>query len=271
MRGFCLTAALSIAVPVAAASAQSTESLFERYRDAVRAYQRGDREGAAGRLTPWSRPDLERVIRLMLASRVRDRRLEEAAAMLHTEIALDGMNQGSKAASVHLPFAEQVVRALPTPHASPFEPRWYAFAASLFLARSSPEGARPFVQRGLDLFAKDPRLHVMAGAIEEMVVHNEDPECSEPGCDSRGFRSQTPLRLATAEVEYRRALDLDRQFFEARLRLGRVLFLQNQRKRAREELDTVRQRSTDRRLQYLAHLFLGALDDYEKSTRRSAR
>ena len=63
MRGICLTAALSIAVPGAAAWAQPD---VERYRDAVRAYQHGDGEGAAGTLIAWSRRDLERVIRLML-------------------------------------------------------------------------------------------------------------------------------------------------------------------------------------------------------------
>ena len=96
-----------------------------------------------------------------------------------------------------------------------------------------------------------------------MLAHIENPECSGPGCDTRGPDARAWTTLGQAEAEYRRGLDLDHQAVEARLRLGRVLFLQNRRTQAREELETVLQTSTNVRLLYLAHMFLGGMDDYE--------
>jgi hypothetical protein len=103
----------------------------------------------------------------------------------------------------------------------------------------------------------------MSGAIQEMLAHLENPECSGPGCDTRGGNTHAWTVLEQARAEYRRGLDLDREAGEARLRLGRVLFLQNRRTQAREELETVIRTSTNIRLLYLAHLFLGGIDDSE--------
>ena len=104
---------------------------------------------------------------------------------------------------------------------------------------------------------------MLAGTTEETLAHFEDPECTGPGCDDRGPRSRAPQMLVRAESEYRRALQLDEQLAEARLRLGRVLFLANQRSRAREELTVVAQRPADPGIHYLAHLFLGGVAAYE--------
>jgi tetratricopeptide (TPR) repeat protein len=69
--------------------------------------------------------------------------------------------------------------------------------------------------------------------------------------------------LVLAESSYRRALDLDATLDEARLRLGRVISLRNDQKAARMELERVARHAEIPRLQYLAHLFLGAVAEYQ--------
>jgi tetratricopeptide (TPR) repeat protein len=261
MRGPCFLAACAFAVFGVSASTQPTGRLLAAYTDAVHAYQRGDIVSASTALTRWSPRDLGEAGAALLRSR--DWHLVEAAAMLHTDITAREILADPKTAVSHLALAEAFVRALPPSEASPFQPRWYAFAASIFLALTNPAGAQRLVDRGLALAPRDPQLHVVSGAIQEMFAHLESPECSGPGCDTRGGFGRARAMLGLAEAEYRRALDLDRQASEARLRLGRVLFLQNRRPQAREELAAVVQTSTNIQLLYLAHMFLGGIDDYE--------
>ena len=261
MRAPLLLAACCLAMSGAPLSANAVDHGPKAYTDAVRAYQHGDVVSAAITLTSWSQRDLEEAGAAVLATH--DWELVEAAAVLHTEITRRELIADPTTAALHLAIAEALVREIPSSQSSPFQPRWYAFAASVFLAETNPKGARLLIDRGLRAASRDPTLHVMSGAIQEMLAHIENPECSGPGCDTRGPDARAWTTLGQAEAEYRRGLDLDPQAIEARLRLGRVLFLQNRRTQAREELETVTQTSTNVRWRYLAHLFLGALDDYE--------
>ena len=70
-------------------------------------------------------------------------------------------------------------------------------------------------------------------------------------------------RLLVAETSYRRARSLDPQMFEARLRLGRVLFLKRDMDAARREFESVANGAADERLSYLAHLFLGGVHQFQ--------
>ena len=90
-------------------------------------------------------------------------------------------------------------------------------------------------------------------------------EGSRPRFEARGARTGSAIvaRLDAAEGHYRRALEFDSTFAEARLRLGRILFLKDKRKPAREELEATAKGASDVRLQYLAYLFLGELDKDE--------
>jgi tetratricopeptide (TPR) repeat protein len=270
MRGSCLVCVAtvcSLALPPDAGSAQTATELFDRYSEAVRAYQRGDERGAQSVLQ-WSRRDLQRVVPQVLTGR--DRSFAEAAVVLHTELAVNGMIEGLSAGPLHLDLADTLVRSMRSPQeasALEFTERWYGFAASLFLGRTNPEGARLFIERGLKLFPRSPRLHMVSGVIQELVAHLANPECTGPRCDSVPVSS----RLSFAESEYRLALEGDPRLMEARLRLGRVLFLRNQRKPARQELDAVTKDSTDARLLYLGHLFLGGLDVFENDLPRARR
>ena len=150
-------------------------------------------------------------------------------------------------------------------------PRWSSepvqFAASLFLGRTN-QGAL-FIS-GLGC-SPEPATAMLSGVIHELVAHLANPECTGPRCDSIPERSPVSSRLSFAEAEYRLAIEGDPRLMEARLRLGRVLFLRNQRKPARQELEAVTKDSTDARLLYLGHLFLGGLDVFENDLPRARR
>lgn len=259
MRATVITASCTVLL-AATLYAQSPDQLGP-FSEAVRAYQAGDLKRASDLLARWSSRDLERIVPAVVASR--NWSFVKAAAMLHSELALHGTAVDDlPAIGAYLGLAETFVKWMPDTE-SPFRRHWYRAAASILLAHASPAGARRLVDRGLRLFPADAPLHLMAGVVEETMAHVEDPECSGPGCESRGPSSRSLQMLREAEAEYRRALDLDTKLLEARLRLGRVLFFANQRGRARDELNTVAGQSADVRIQYLARLFLGALADYE--------
>ena len=265
-----LSTAPCLVLLVATLSAQSADRLVQAFTDAIRAYQRGNVESATGALTGWSPRDLQRVDQAVIASR--DRPLISAGAMVHTELALLGtLDRREATVTMHLGLAESLVQALPPAQSAEFRRHWYTLAASLLFANTSPEGARPFVGRGLRQFPNDAALHRMAGIIEETLAHFEDPECTGPGCDARGPRSRARPMLTRAESEYRRALELDAQLVDARLRLGRVLFLANQLPRARDELSAAARQADDAQTGYLAHLFLGGLADHEGDFAIAAR
>ena len=187
MRRFCLVyvaAVCCLGFPPEAGSAQTANELFDRYSAAVRAYQRGDERGAESVLQ-WSRRDLQRVVPQVLDGR--DRSFAEAAMVLHTELAVYGMIEGLSAGALHLDLAETLVRSIQSPQqvsTLEFTERWYGFAASLFLGRTNPEGARLFIERGLKLFPRSPRLHMISGVIQELVAHLANRECTGPRCDS---------------------------------------------------------------------------------------
>ena len=266
----CVATVCCLARPPDSGFAQTANELFDRYSEAVRAYQRGDERAQS--VLQWSRRDLQRVVPQVLTGR--DRSFAEAAVVLHTELAVYGTIEGLSAGPLHLDLAETLVRSMRSPQqvsALEFSERWYGFAASLFLGRTNPEGARLFIERGLKLFPRSPRLHMVSGVIQELVAHLASPECTGPRCDSVPERSPVSSRLSFAEAEYRRALEGDPRLMEARLRLGRVLFLRNQRTPARQELDAVTKDSTDARLLYLGHLFLGGLDVFENDLPRARR
>jgi tetratricopeptide (TPR) repeat protein len=77
--------------------------------------------------------------------------------------------------------------------------------------------------------------------------------------------AMSPARrtLLFAESHYRRALEFDPALEEARLRLGRVLSLRNDLKGARLELEPLARSAALPRIRYLAHLFLGAVAEYQ--------
>lgn len=251
-------AALAIAGGAYGSSLEPTPSLPAPYLEAVLAYRRGDIDTGVVRLGEWRPEELKRASSAV-ADSPDDWRLRASAAMLHVEVILQGKANGDSPVSFHLALAERIIDKLDS---ADFRRRWYSLAGSIYLARTDPTGASAYIDRGQRLFKDDARLHMLAGAVNELRSHFADSNLH----DRVTVRLTPPggrRPLVLAESSYRRALDLDSSLDEARLRLGRVISLRNDQKAARVELDRVARHAAVPRLQYLAHLFLGALAEYQ--------
>ena len=109
------------------------------------------------------------------------------------------------------------------------------------------------------------------GVVEEMQAQQAEPNLRgswavvvrSQGSSNLTNSERVEAMLRRAALAYRRALSTDPQYLEARLRLGWVLFLNNSAGPARQQLEGVRARATRDDLRYLAHLFLGAIDEHD--------
>jgi hypothetical protein len=152
MRGIVFALGLA-AMSAGQAFAQSAAEIA-RYTETIHEYQHGNPGAALRIVSEWPRGQVERLLRLTIAQAVSAARtdksadawrLAEAAAMLHTEIALVGVATADTKLVEHVSLAESVVRELPWRATAPFPQRWYALAASVFLWQTRPLMARPYV------------------------------------------------------------------------------------------------------------------------------
>lgn len=291
MRGAWL-AAFGLLLMATTGQGQASDPPLEPYRNAVGAYQRGHFDSAADAVLPIPEAELRRIVAVV----VRDARPRQtvsrgapeppidpqrrswlqAAAMLHTDLAVSGKVTTMGGIWVQMDLAQSVVGALPivdpgtmSGRVRPpvgdapnlFQQRWYAAAGNYFLAWARPDLAEPFIERGLRLFGDDARLRMLTGVVEEMRAHIENGNLHDRKVIASRTYDEARRRLDLAESHYRRARTLDPQMFEARLRLGRVLFLRRDVDSARQELQVVTSGGAPESLAYLAHLFLGALHE----------
>jgi tetratricopeptide (TPR) repeat protein len=292
--------ALGLVLVAGAASGQPRDPRLASYLEAVEAYQRGEVDRAGDALAGWAAGDLKRAVaRLAEDRRVWLKKLTEsgesdkpervpaeAAAMLHTEIFLvvaQRAGVGHEMASLHADLAGLLVRSLALDERDTrglppgrlaalgailegiarFQEHWYSLVVSVSLSQTNPEAASTVIDRGLSHLKDSARLQMLAGVTEEARARMFNGNLHDRLVVSGMRVSQARARLVEAQKHYRRAANRDPRLFEARLRLGRVLYLRNQPREARRELDAVARDSGDGRLLYLAHLFRGALNEYD--------
>src|SRR5262249_7297482 len=139
--------------------------------------------------------------------------------------------------------------------------RWHALIGTLYCFRDDGKRARLEINRGLTIDSKHRELILMAGVLVEHGV------CRSGGCQaglnlhnlSSWQSSELQTRAFGPVVEdYRAILSREPAFHEARLRLGRVLQLNNSPRESRDQLAQVATGATREDLRYLAHLFLGS-------------
>jgi len=232
--------------------AQTPDPLPARYQEAVETYQAGDVNLAVTSLSTLSSAELKTAVAAVSAEEGWP--FKKAAAMLHTEVAIRQAG-ASPIIPQHLGLAETLILTPPT-EGQGFAERWYAFAGQFLLAHSiHPDAPRPFIERGFRVSRVNPPLHVLAGILGERLARLNDVESQD---------REVRRHLEDAEREYRLALDQAPELIEARLRLGRVLFLLGRLRDARESLAAVQSSATDPGILYLAHLFLGAVNQAEE-------
>ena len=241
-----------IVISAALLQAQTNGPPQARYLDAVEAYRMGDVNPAIASINLLSSAELGAASATVGAAY--EWPFRKAAAMLHTEVAIRRTG-ASPVIPLHLRLAATLLATAP-PEELGFVERWYGFAGQFLLAHSrSPDVPRRFIESGLQLSRVNPPLQLLAGLVSERLAG-----LNESGPQNREVREQ----LEDAEDAYRLALEQAPDLVEARLRLGRVLFLRGRPGEAREVLAKALESTTDPRLLYLAHLFQGAVNQADE-------
>jgi tetratricopeptide (TPR) repeat protein len=275
----------------------------DRYVEAVTRYAAGDRAEAMAVLARWPADDLHQEL-----ARVRElagkaagcgacparqalaRVPRRAAVMLHTD--LDATERSAaEVAPVcgdgdHASVAEALaLTVVVETGGGDFARRWYLGMAIRRHAGACLEDALRWVRSGLKWFANDARLLLELGSVHEQLGTKELSPTLFLNPLSRGQREHAlgegPGRLQhldRAARAFERAVAADAELDEARLRLGRVRWRRGDADAAKAALAGVLERSDDRELLYLAHLFMGRihedarrLDDAEREYRAALR
>lgn len=269
-RGIALVVA-GFAAFVAPARGQNAGRPAVDYAAAVRAYVAGhDAAEAVTPLIEWTDGHFKNAVEKYAAQ---PEPRFSAAAVLHLEIAAGIVTRSPVGAARHLEFGVQLVRHLQPParnlprltpaETAQFTERWFVAAASTLLSVNDPARAAPFIGRGLGVAPKSADLRVMSGILDEMSALSTNPDESRTGSQiSRVMLARTQA-LSRAKGKYQKLLIDEPQSTRARIRLGRVLLLLDERDLALAELLRAQSEAREPAQRYLAAMFLGAL--YERS------
>jgi tetratricopeptide (TPR) repeat protein len=267
MRRGCIVA-LTLMASAGPAFAQPAAQI---YAAAIARYQRGDLDGAARAVAGWRAADFKDSIAKLPASPSAWIVLE-SAAMFHTDLVVLEREVEDARIALHIGVADAIVGRL-TPlrttsdarvrdQVAAFQERWYELGASVFLAMTAPNQADELIGQGLRQFKRSARLLMYQGIVEELRAHIADPNLQDPRVIAMAMSTQARRRIVMAEHRYRDALEIDPSLTEARIRLGRTLALRNERT-ARQELEKAMAEPAAPREKHLAHLFLGAISEFE--------
>lgn len=257
----------------------------QTYAEIIQQYVSGDFSGAVRALSTWTRADVRTNADSMtdLPSSTRS----AAAAMVHTEIAL--AHDDDRAAGFHIDTAHRLLAPLRnevarSDGAREFLHRWYRFVCAILLTRGHEGAARALASTALALMPNEKTLLFLTGTIEEYHAHwsplpvvlnqTAQPLDLPPGPIPSSLLRDPPYYTRVwgpAERAYRRALQIDSEYMEARLHLGWVLYSQRRITEADPELAAAATRSTDARVLYLGHLFLGRLNEAREDFDGAAR
>jgi tetratricopeptide (TPR) repeat protein len=209
----------------------------------------------------------------------------EAAVMLHTDRAFAMSDRGDPDAEAEIALPPRIVEVMPEERRRLFEPRWVR-AVALHLGQEGRwELALGLLDPATRRYETDPLLLLAQGALLEARSRLDNDSAPTPDrVNAAGVRQRGERRPGgdekklqqEAEKSFRRALAVQPDLHHARVRLGRVLALQDRLDEAARELQAVVAATTDTRELYFAHLFLGfareragqpgaAADEYERA------
>ncbi len=277
---WCAAVALAIALAAPGTVAgQATDSrLPATYLTALASYRAGDLASAFGKLQELGESEVTEITRRLMRPDVASGsswpRLLTAAILLHTEAFLIRAEAGGPADSdAFLLSARLLVRRLLklAEDGQPgigekermFARDWYLLLVAVQHGRSEVGWSRAYLEEALKSFPKDPNLTVALGSNHEMLSDLSAGYVSYVDASGRYLRqssvdAEDELREATRCLE--QAVALAPQLFEARLRLGRLLYRRGELDRAAKELEAARQLAPQNELKYLALLFSGMVE-----------
>ncbi len=233
-----------------------------RYGALVQRYLRDDGDEALREIVTWSPGAL-----IAAVGEVEDdaiRVVLPAAVMLHTEAALYLYEEeGSEEADGQWDCARRLAGLNTwTKEQEAFLRAWYRAAGLLSLGSYGVDNAILLLDRGVLLFPDDPFLAFALGQAYEArgTFRNGRVPSVQPKLSSAAKKD-----LHTAEGLYRELLNRDPLLWEARLRMGRCIWLDGRAEAALAELERTASGADPARLRYLAHLFIGDL--YRRQSR----
>lgn len=258
---------------------RSTDLLVPEYLSVVQEYCRNGLDLASRRISKWHQKDVLSVISHI--ARVRRRlprdgyqpdlsgwnvRMVAASTVLHIELA-SAQNAPRYQRDFHLGVSRRFFEILvPADDLAEAELLSRAIAAVLQL-ELKVEDLAEYLPWAVERFPKSAELLLSLGSLHELTSAQRLAAVRNEGLIS----SNTAAAIRKAEAAYRMALSLDPQLTTARLRLARVLHLQGRQHDARVELKTVHATGADGEQEYLAWLFLGAVEEGAKQWTAAVR
>jgi tetratricopeptide (TPR) repeat protein len=223
------------------------------YAAAVQAYVVGHNAAeAVGHIAQWTPAQLRGAAERYLNH---PQPMFTAAASLHLEIAIGVVTLAPELAASHLELGYFHLRSLRPPSrnlprlspadAVAFTERWCVAAASTFMLVNDSARAQPFIKRGLAVAPASPDLRLMTGIVDELTA-----------------RLQGFMR---ARDKFEKLVADEPRFTRARIRLGRVLWMLEDREAALAQLLRAQSEAREPEDRYLVAMFLGALYEQQKN------
>ena len=270
--------AIALAAPGAVAGQDADSRLPADYLTALASYRAGDLAAAFGKLQELGGSEVTEITRRLMRPDVAGAsswpRLLTAAILLHTEAFLIRSEAGGPAASdAFLLSARLLVRRLLQlaedgqpgigERERTFARDWYLLLVAVQHGRSEVGWSRAYLEEALKSFPKDPYLTLALGSNHEMLSDLSAGYVNYVDASGRYLRqgsvdAEDELRDATRCME--QAVALAPRLFEARLRLGRLLYRRGELDRAATELEAARRLAPQDELKYLALLFSGMVE-----------
>jgi tetratricopeptide (TPR) repeat protein len=212
-------------------------------------------------------------------------RILKQGALLHTDIALLGMattgnTNASEPVAVfsdgrvgvlpkgrHWEFARRLIDAVsPSPSEDPMVRQWYIATTAHMQSRRLFAYARQNLENALEIFPSDYRILFYAGVLHETWASPLNQNILMPPGVQVTFGSKES-ELKRARSFFQKSIEANPNSAETHLRLGRVLGLLGDHRRAAAELEQAAASIGDRHLLYYASLYLGY--EFEMLSRRS--
>jgi tetratricopeptide (TPR) repeat protein len=289
MKRGALPAALLLALASRAGWTAAEEGFTPAYAALVARYAHGDRVAALREAGTWTDAALKQEWRGMLALKSKARCPDcperdlwrdtplPAAVMLHTD--RDEIDRAEGRRGPHLAVADAwAALLLDDPPRRDFTRRWYHAMIARAFVESGSEEAAAWAQKALHAFPDAPELLLAQAAVEEEV--GSIPVL--PPADQRTAAFNTRLqglayRAANERLDkLKHALSLLDKVLaaqpdsaEARLRRGRVAWRLQRPREARAAFEWVLAHGQGRPALYLAHLFLGRVEEDDGRAREA--
>jgi tetratricopeptide (TPR) repeat protein len=174
----------------------------------------------------------------------------------------DGRNTATNFGAVHWDIGRSLL-AVVRPAGDPMILLWYQATAAWMQANSYHESSDHLIE-ALRLFPHDPILLFLGGCEHESFARPAIQTALRSADLPPGYQLDVQSEAAEirqAEALFRRALDRQPDHVEARLRLGRTLFMRGRAQDAAEELRRAHAAAGDDLLKYYAAMFLGRAEE----------